>query len=55
MKRTPEEIAEARKIVAELPLIKHRLGELGLLKTMQAMEEPVTAAGYELAGWLEET
>ncbi len=33
--------------------LKHRLGELGLFKTMQAMEATVTAVGYELAERIE--
>ncbi len=33
--------------------LKHRLGELGLYKTMQAMESVVTAIGWELAERIE--
>lgn len=40
---TKENVAE------QLVIMKAELGRLGLFATMQAMEEPVTTIGYELA------
>ena len=37
----------------EVALLKHRAGELGLFKTMHALEEGVTAVGWEVAEKLE--
>ena len=38
-----------------LMLIKHRAGQLGLFKTMHALEAATQAVGYELAEHIEAT
>lgn len=40
---------EIGNVTTECVQLKHRLGELGLFKTMQEMEKVVTAVGYEIA------
>lgn len=42
-----------RDLCQFLPLVKHRLGEVGLLKTMHAMEAAVKAIGYEVCEHIE--
>lgn len=38
-----------------LMLMRHRAGQLGLFKTMHAMEPATQAVGYELADYIEST
>lgn len=43
------------EIASALMLIKHRAGQLGLFKTMHALEPATKAVGYELAEYIEAT
>lgn len=46
----PIDLAEARREVAiRIVQLKADIGSLGLFKTMHAMEEAVTAVGWEIA------
>ncbi len=44
---------EKDEISSALMLLKHRCGELGLFKTMHALEPATQAVGYELAEHIE--
>ena len=40
---------QRRALVAELPVLKHRLFELGLIKSSHVVDQLMESAGYELA------
>lgn len=44
-----ETLQEGRQIATQLVQIKARLGQLGLFRTMHALDAATTAIGYELA------
>lgn len=44
---------EKREFCTEVVRLKHRAGELGLFKTMHALEEGTKAVGWEVAEHLE--
>lgn len=44
---------EKREFCTEVALLRHRAGELGLFKTMHALEHGVQAVGWEVAEHLE--
>lgn len=46
---TDEQRREAMSLASELPAIKARLGQAGLLRTMQQMELAVQEIGFEIA------
>lgn len=46
-------LADLKAFATEVAQLKHKAGVLGLLKTMHALEEGVTAVGYEIAELLE--
>jgi hypothetical protein len=48
-----DEFREATAIAVQLTTIKARLGALGLLKTMHALDEATRAIGYEIAEHME--
>ena len=50
---TMDENQDLKDFAAELVAAKARAGELGLYKTMQALEPAVTAVGYEIAEIIE--
>lgn len=43
------------EIASALMLLKHRAGQLGLFKTMHALEPATQAVGYEIAECIEAT
>jgi hypothetical protein len=49
----PEPLYQGREIGAELDRIQGRLADLGLFRTMQAVNKAVQALGWELADKLE--
>lgn len=51
MKKTDP--AALRDFANQLALMKHKAGELGLLKTMHAMEPATQAIGWEIAEMLD--
>lgn len=46
-------VEEMKQFAADIMLMKHRAGELGLLKTMHAIEPATQAVGYEIADYIE--
>ena len=42
-------MSEIHPLALECVQLKHKLGEAGLFKTMQKMEEVVTQVGWEIA------
>ena len=47
---TASGIERLKDFAGRLMLMKHEACELGLYKTMQLMEEPIRAVGYEIEG-----
>lgn len=43
-------LAKQKAFASEVALLKHKAGEIGLLYTMQKLEDAVTMVGYDLAG-----
>jgi hypothetical protein len=46
-------LKELKQFAADVMLMKHKAGELGLLKTMHAFEPATQAVGYEIAEVIE--
>lgn len=49
MTTTPISKLERHELASAIMLLKHRCGQLGMFKTMHAMEPATRAVGYELA------
>ena len=50
---TVAEIEERKQFCSEVAMLKHKAGELGMFRTMHALEAGVTEVGYELADQIE--
>lgn len=50
-----DRIESLKAFASEVAILKFRAGNLGLIKTMQALEAAVTAVGYELAEKIEKS
>jgi hypothetical protein len=48
-----KKLESLKKLTNDIVLIKHRAGELGMFKTMHALESAVTEVGWEMADYLE--
>jgi len=46
-------LKDLKQFAADVMLMKHKAGELGLLKTMHAFEPATQAVGYEIAEIIE--
>lgn len=55
MTTTPIAKLNRDEIASALMLLKHRCGQIGLFKTMHALEPATQAVGYELAEQIEAT
>ena len=47
------DMTEKREFANEVVILKHRAGVLGLFKTMHALEQGVTAVGWEIVEHME--
>ena len=56
-KRVPSrvEVARWKQLAVDIVRLKQRAGEVGLYRTMHALEEGVKAVGWEIAGLLDGT